>query len=155
MKLRDYHPGDIHAILDLFYLTVHSVNAADYTPAQLDAWAPENPDAARWALSLRAHDSVVAEEGGRLVGFADLEAPGHFDRLYVHKDFQSRGIGTALAEEIEARARRLGAEELAVEASITAKPFFEKRGYTLIRQQMVKRHGEDLTNFVMRKNLIG
>ena len=40
---------------------------------------------------------------------------------------------------------------LTVHASITARPFFERRGYTLIRPQWVERHGILLQNFVMQK----
>ncbi|GEA31614.1 hypothetical protein CDIOL_25370 [Clostridium diolis] len=42
---------------------------------------------------------------------------------------------------------------ITVEASITAKPFFEKRGYHIVRQQEVERKGQLLTNFVMKKLL--
>ena len=36
-------------------------------------------------------------------------------------------------------------------ASITARPFFEKRGYRVVKEQQVERHGVLLTNFVMEK----
>lgn len=42
---------------------------------------------------------------------------------------------------------------ITVEASITAKPFLEKRGYHIVRQQEVERKGQLLTNFVMKKLL--
>ncbi len=152
MTIRSYRPGDLEEILDLFYSTVHCVNAKDYSPAQLDAWAPRDLDAAVWGDSLAAHDTVVAEENGAVVGFGDLDGTAHFDRLYVHKGCQGQGVGTGIADEIERRALKHGAKELSVEASITARPFFEKRGYALEKQQTVERNGQALTNFVMRKN---
>ncbi len=42
---------------------------------------------------------------------------------------------------------------VSVEASITAKPFFEKLGYTLAERQTVIRHGESLTNYRMSRSL--
>ena len=39
MLLRAYRPGDCREMAALFYDTVHTVNARDYTPEQLDAWA--------------------------------------------------------------------------------------------------------------------
>ncbi len=39
MEIRSYAPSDIREMAALFYDTVHTVNARDYTPAQLDAWA--------------------------------------------------------------------------------------------------------------------
>jgi len=34
MELRKYQPDDYDSIIELFYDTVHTVNAADYTEAQ-------------------------------------------------------------------------------------------------------------------------
>ena len=36
-------------------------------------------------------------------------------------------------------------------ASRTAKPFFEKRGWRVVKEQQVERHGVLLTNFVMER----
>lgn len=70
MKIRRYEPGDLWQITALFYDTVHAVNAADYAPEQLDAWADGAPDLDRWNGSLLAHHSLVAVEGRDLiVGF--------------------------------------------------------------------------------------
>ena len=38
--------------------------------------------------------------------------------------------------------------------SITARPFFERRGYRVVREQQVERQGIMLTNFVMIKEKI-
>ena len=147
MVLRAYRPGDCPSLAALFYETVHTVNAADYTPDQLDAWANGKVDVSAWNDSFLAHRTLVAEEAGEIVGFADMDG-GYLDRLYVHKDFQRRGIASALCDALE------GASEAAVfttHASITAKPFFEKRGYRVVREQQVLRRGVLLTNFVMEK----
>lgn len=152
MELRAYRPEDLSEVLRLFYTTVHTVNARDYTQAQLAVWAPEQPDTARWAASLAAHRSFVAEENGLLAGFADLDAENsYFDRLYVSAAMQGRGVGTLLAGQIEKEAARLGLEKLFTDASITAKPFFARRGYRLVREQQVERGGILLTNFRMEK----
>ena len=39
MQLREYQPSDCAQMAELFYQTVHSVNAKNYTKEQLDAWA--------------------------------------------------------------------------------------------------------------------
>ena len=150
MQIRPYRPADLAEMAALFYDTVHTVNVADYTPRQLDAWATGQIDLAAWDASLRAHLSLVAEEGGRIVGFGDLDVVnGYLDRLYVHKDFQRRGVATALCDRLEAAAPG----RVYTHASITARPFFEKRGYCVRKEQQVERCGELLTNFVMEKLL--
>ena len=44
MILRPYRPSDLRELAELFYDTVHTVNAGDYTAEQLDAWADGAPD---------------------------------------------------------------------------------------------------------------
>ena len=149
MELRPYRPSDLPAVLGLFYDTVHSVNCGDYTPEQLDAWADGRPDPERWNQSLLSHHTLVAVEDGLLVGFGDMDGTGYLDRLYVHRDYLRRGVATALCDALE---RRLSHGVFTTHASITARPFFEGRGYTVLRPQTVYRHGVALTNFVMEKS---
>lgn len=150
MTLRPYRSADCPALARLFYDTVHSVNAADYTPAQQNAWATGTVDLAQWDQSFSAHHTLVAEENGQLVGFGDITADGYLDRLYVHKDHQRQGIAAALCTALEAAVQT---GTVTTHASITARPFFEKRGYRTVKQQQVLRNGVLLTNFVMEKPL--
>lgn len=147
MIIRTYRPSDCKAILALFYNTVHTVNAADYTQEQLDAWADGKADPKLWNASLTDHYSLVAEENGRIIAFGDIDSTGYLDRLYVHKDYQRHGAATAICDQLE----RSVSGKITTHASITAKPFFEKRGYHAVRAQQVERHGVLLTNFVMEK----
>ena len=148
MILRDYTPADCAQIIKLFYDTVHSVNAKDYTLEQLNAWATGAVDAAAWNASFLAHCTVVAVDGRVIIGFGDIDTNGYLDRLYVHRDYQRQGIATQICDALE---NSVGVSAIRTHASITAKPFFEKRGYQVIKEQQVERQGVYLTNFVMEK----
>ncbi len=150
VRLRRYTQRDLQQVLRLFYDTVHTVCTGDYTEEQLRAWAPWPPDYDRWQRSLSAQYTIVAEQGGQLVGFGDLALPGYLDRLYVHRDFQRQGVATRLCDMLERRAK---SPVIETHASITARPFFEKRGYTTWCEQRVCREGVILTNYAMRKPL--
>ena len=149
MTLRDYTKTDCAELAELFYDTVHTVNAKDYTQEQLDAWATGKVNLEAWNESFQAHHTVVAEMDGKIVGFGDMDETGYLDRLYVHKDYQRRGVAAAICDALEQRTK---AAEFTTHASITARPFFEKRGYTVAREQQVERGGVWLTNFVMKKS---
>lgn len=159
MKLRAYKPSDAVLLTELFYNTVHTVNKKDYTKEQLDVWADGRPDIEKWNASLLSHRTFVAveddPENGQetIVGFGDIDETGYLDRLYVHKDYQGRGIGAALCGALEACVSE-SVFCIRVHASITARPFFEKRGYQAVREQQVERGGILLTNFQMEKPLI-
>lgn len=151
IAIRPYRSQDCPALARLFYETVHSVCTQDYTPQQLDAWATGQVDLTAWDQSLQAHRSLVALDGDTIAGFADMDDSGYLDRLYVHRDYQRRGIASTLCTLLEAAVP--GA--VTTHASYTARPFFEKRGYRLVRQQQVLRQGIALTNFVMELPQIG
>lgn len=150
MTIRRYKSADCPALAKLFYDTVHAVNARDYTPEQLNAWASGSVDLRQWDSSLSKHFSLVAQEGGLIMGFGDMDPSGYLDRLYVHKDFQRQGIASALCDRLE---RAFPVERISTHASITAKPFFLSRGYAVMEEQPVCRAGVLLTNFVMEKRL--
>ena len=147
MLLRPYRTQDCPLLADLFYQTVHTVNARDYPEPQLDAWADGQIDLAAWDRSLSEHHTLVAELDGQIAGFADMADDGYLDRLYVHRDHQGQGIATALCDALE----QAVPGPYTTHASLTARPFFEQRGYRVVREQQVERKGILLTNFVMQK----
>ena len=152
INIRKYVTKDCKEIVELFKNTVHTINARDYNKEQLNSWAPEEINYMAWDKSLLEHYSIVAEKSGIIVGFGDIDSLGYFDRLYVHKDYQGKGIAAKIAGELETHALENGVQKIITHASITAKPFFEKRGYKVIKEQTVECRGQILTNFVMEKN---
>ena len=146
LHLRKYHPSDCQALAELFYDTVHTVCKNDYSEKQLYAWATGNIDLVKWNQSFRSHYTLVAEINGNIAGFGDIDLNGYLDRLYVHKDYQRRGIGSYICSILE---NMVDSDKIITHASITAKGFFEKRGYKVIKEQQVKRQGIILTNYIM------
>ena len=152
MKLRKYHPDDCKSVYELFYNTIHSVNAADYNVAQLNAWAPKDMDLEQWNKRLRRNDyAVVAEKDGVIVGIGTADDIGYFDLLYVHKDYQRMGVATLISNNLERYICGKGSKTITTDASITARPFFEKRGYIVLAEQNLECRGQYLTNYKMQK----
>lgn len=148
-KIRAYQRSDVREIMQLFWDTVHTVNRADYSEQQLDAWAPKTMAVKQWENSLAVHHSIVVEYNGTIIWFGDIILTGYLDRLYVHKDYQRMGVGTAIADRLEQYAADCRIPVVTTDASITAKPFFEKRGYRTVREQTVIRCGQALKNYRM------
>ncbi|MGM9970284.1 MAG: GNAT family N-acetyltransferase [Anaeroplasma sp.] len=148
MFLRMYNTSDCELLAELFYQTVHNVNAKNYTKEQLDVWATGNVNLDEWNKSFLKHFTVVAIKNEMVVGFGDIDKTGYLDRLYVHKDYQRQGIASAICDELE---KAVKGEKIITQASITAKPFFEHRGYRIIKKQQIIRNGIPLPNYVMEK----
>ncbi len=149
MFIREYTSSDCKQLAELFYQTVHVVNAKDYTNKQLDVWATGYVDLKEWNKLFLEHNTLVAIKNSIIVGFGDIDKSGYLDRLYVHKDYQGQGIATAICNKLE---QSVKACKIVTHASITAKPFFEKRGYRVIKEQQVIREGIALANYVMEKS---
>ena len=152
ITIRKYKPGDCAAMVKLFYDTVHTINARDYTKEQLNVWAKENVDLEAWNRSFLNNNTLIAEINGEIVGFADMDNSGYLDRLYVHKDFHRRGIAAALLNELERCAKETGILSFETYASITARSFFEKQGYTVEAENRIIRDGITLVNYKMVKS---
>ena len=148
MFIRKYESTDCKELAELFYNTVHTINAKDYTKEQLDAWASGQVDLEKWDQSFQEHFTVVAVENGIIVGFGDIDTTGYLDRLYIHKNNQRKGIATAICDQLESKVQG----KIVTHASVTDKPFFEKRGYKVLKEQQVVRKEIFLKNYVMEKN---
>ena len=150
MIIREYLPSDCKYLAELFYQTVHAINAKDYTDEQLNAWATGNIDINEWNQSLSEHFSLVAMKDNIIAGFGDIDRTGYLDKLYAHKDYQNQGIATAICDKLE---HTFSVSKITTHASITAKPFFLHRGYSIIKEQQVIRSNIPLTNYIMEKPL--
>ena len=96
----------------------------------------------RWK-SLLDNLAYVAIDKTQIVGFADM-----------NKDYQKQGIPSKLVQQLERDSEKIGLKKITTEASITAKPFFEKMGYQLIKEQNKKCASVILKNYLMEKFLI-
>ncbi len=153
IDIRRYRPGDLARLIALFRDTVRRINGRDYSQQQVMAWAPDEIDARRWMHRFDSKEVWVADLDGAPVGFVDVARDGLIDMLYVDADHQGIGIASLLLRTVEARARARGLLRLFTEASITARPFFEHRGFRVIAPQRVMRWAQEFLNYRMDKAL--
>ncbi|MFJ9694053.1 GNAT family N-acetyltransferase [Kitasatospora sp. NPDC101183] len=79
--------------------------------------------------------TAVAEDGGRVLGFASLEADppeGSLDMMFVEPEAIGRGVGRALFEHVRSEAAALGLHRLTIDADPNAEPFYLAMGATRI-----------------------
>ena len=153
MRLREYSRNDLPEVLSLFYETVHALGSPAFTPEQLDAWAPAVPDEASWQERLAFSSSFVAEHKDRLVGFGNVTALGLIDTLYVHQNAQKTGVGGALLMRLTAEAKSNGLRTVQTEANLAARPFFEKQGFRLTRENTKVVRGVEFRTYVMTMDI--
>jgi putative acetyltransferase len=149
--VREYRPDDLEAVVALFQRSVREVASRDYPPAQISAWAPEALDFEAWARRLETGGVFVYERNDQIVGFTRVDDTGCVDLLYVHPEVQRQGVARALFDRVISWAVSRGIRHLRSEVSITARPFFERIGFRVVRQQVVERGDVSLQNFRMER----
>jgi putative acetyltransferase len=152
-SLRPFLAADLPLLSEIRFAAIEELTAEDYDDAQRRAWASAADDDAEFARSLEKGLTLVALIGGGPVGFISLQDGGLIDQLYVHPAVARTGVASALVDAIEKLAAARGVATLVTEASDTAKPLFEKRGFAAERRNTIEIEGEYLGNTRMTKAL--
>lgn len=153
LKIRSYTAADFEEVVNIFTTSVHQLAFEHYDDRQRLAWAPLPPDIKYWTKRLNNVQTLVAEENGELLGFVSYEADGHIDLLFTSPKHARKGVATALYQEVESVLTNNGVKKLFTEASLVALPFFERKGFTIEGEEIVKRVGAELRRFGMSKVL--
>ncbi|GAB6870008.1 GNAT family N-acetyltransferase [Bacteroides rodentium JCM 16496] len=150
--IRIARQSDALELMSLFQETVLHINKRDYSEAEVADWASCGNDLSRIKEMIETHYFIVATNPqSQIVGFSSITQQGYLHSMFVHKDFQGKGIATILLNEIERYATATGIRRITSEVSLTARPFFEKRGYIVEVEQKRKANQLYLTNFWMAK----
>ncbi len=153
VSVRRFRDEDADATARIFFKAVHQGAAGHYDEAQRRAWAPRIPDLPTWRDRLGGQAVFVAERHGRIVGFMTLRPDGCIDLAFVAPDAMGTGVAKGLHEAILGEAARQQMTKLHTHASHLARPFFERQGWTVMREQTAERDGVRLTNFFMQTAL--
>lgn len=154
LALRPFLPVDTPVLAEIFRESVTDLTADDYSEAQQQAWLSRVDDLEEFAKRLGGQLTLIATLQGSPVGFASLAIGGKIDLMYVHPVAAGQGVGAMLADALEKLAGARGAEKLIVDASDTARGFFEKRGYVAQQRNSISVGDEWLANTTMHKKLV-
>ena len=153
IHIRLFREDDAPALSDVFFAAVRELASADYSPEQIEVWAPHEYDEARWAARMRKLQPFVAEAGGIIVGYADVQADGYIDHFFVSPTVARQGVGMALMRRLHDRATERAVAKLHAHVSVTARPFFAKCGFVVVEPRTEVVRGVELPTFHMRKSL--
>lgn len=151
MLIRKASEKDIPAITQLFKETIEAVNSKDYNGEQIKVWSAGHIYTDRWINRLTSQYFIVAVIDEVIVGFGSITPEGYLDMMYVHKNYQGIGIAYALVDELLANASKNNLSIVTSDVSITAKPFFEKKGFTVVTPQRKMMGGVEFLNYKMEK----
>lgn len=150
-QIRIYQHGDHAAIGEIFTAAVHEIASRDYSPEQCLAWASRAVNYDHWQKRCELKRPFVAVVNSTIAGFLELDPDGHIDCAYINPLFQRRGIMTSLVEHAVNTCFSLNINRVYVEASICARPLFDKCGFQQIAENSVTIRGIQLPNFTMER----
>lgn len=121
----------------------------DYTFRERTAWSNAVKKTKNWNKSIKEEYFIIAEIDGIIVGFSSMKNNDYLNLMYVHKDFTRKGIANKMFENIKSKSIELGGEKLSADVSKTARPFFEKQGFRVIKENQNLIDKEVITNYRM------
>lgn len=145
--------SDLAEMQQLYTETIQSVCKNDYDPKQIEVWISGVQNTERWLDVIQTQFVLLAIIATKTVGFGTLKNGNYIDFFYIHKDYQKQGIAHKLLTELELEAKRQHSKIITSDISITARPFFEKNGFTAKVKQRNVRLGVELINYKMEKEL--
>lgn len=151
ITIRDYAEGDARILWEIFYNTIRNINIRDYSQLEVEAWASDEQDPRLWEKRMRGISPFIAEIDKVPVGYSDLQSNGLIDHFFCHHEYQRQGVGRALMEHIFTIGKARGISRYHSEVSKTAKPFYERFGFSVVKEQTLDTGGQKLKNFLMEK----
>jgi putative acetyltransferase len=155
VSLRPYLPADARRCAEIFRASIAELAAEDYDEDQREAWASRADDEQAFGARLKDALTLLALIDGAVAGFASLKGADVIDMLFVDPEFARRSAGSTLIEALTKLAQARGAKRLTVDASDSAKPLFERQGFSAERRNLVRVGDQWLANTTMAKALAG
>lgn len=153
-RIRKAVEKDAPEMYEVLVDSIRGLTGGEYTARQQRAWINSvGREYFRTMIALEQHDVWVAEwSDGGMLAFAALHAD-EVSYLYVRSNYVGLGLGTQLITRMERTARRRGERKLYLRSSLTARGFYERRGFRVVREVMLFRQGVYLPSVVMEKDL--
>ena len=158
MKIRAARIEDAKCIVETHYDAIHNIASADYNKTILNTWhsgvTKSKIEKTKKIISNTEEEIFVCDDNGKVVGFSSI-VPNYNElrAVYVRADYNNKGIGTQLLQILEKRASELNLHRLQLHSSITAKRFYQKYGYGILRNGThTLSNGKKMDCILMEKN---
>ena len=151
IQIRPASLTDLAEIQELFRETINQVCKRDYSPEQIEVWISAAVDSRKWEQKISDQYFIVAEQNNMIIGFASLESGNYLDLLYVHYEHLRKGIASLLLDQIVKESINTGHDKIHSNVSITARSFFESKGFKIRKENKIMKEGVELINYLMSR----
>jgi putative acetyltransferase len=131
MIIRSMVPADTEAIHAIHGMCLQRTLLGHYTREQIEAWMAGRTPQGYLRAAEAGERFFVAEEAGAVVGYASWQ-DDELLSVFVHPDFQGRGIGSALMSACFDDAARGDATISIVKSALGAEAFYGRYGFLVV-----------------------
>lgn len=149
MIIRQANIDDLEEILMLFVDTINSTCKNEYTKEQIEVWTASAQNKEKWKNKIITQYFIVADIHKEIVGFGSLENDNYIDLIYVHKDHLRKGVANRILNTLKNKAQEYGNKYLTSDVSKTARPFFERNGFKVVKENEFDLNGVLISNYEM------
>jgi len=131
-KIREAIPSDSAKACEVLRRSISEICSLDYNnQSVIEEWLVNKTEnnVNKWIQSVNLY-SVVCTNDDLIVGFGAITLKGEILLIYLVPEALYKGNGKLMLEAMEERIISEGIEEIHTVSTITAKPFYERNGYT-------------------------
>ena len=140
MAIRSMMPADAGAVHSIHSACLERTLLGRYTSEQITAWMTGRTPQGYLRASEAGERFFIAEVDRTAVGFASWQ-DDQLLAVFVHPDFQGRGIGSALVSACFEDAERTGATISSVSSVLGAEAFYGRHGFLIVGSGSTSKHG--------------
>ncbi len=141
-RLRPGKPSDAQGLFAVHDRAVRELARGVYSDSQVESWVQGNSPE-RYVAAMREDGELFLVAVARLrgiVGFCAYKGE-EVRSLYIDPDWSRLGVGTSLLQRAEAAIAGAGHAKVVIGASLVGLPFYESRGYRVIRHRHWRSRG--------------
>ena len=140
MIVRAMAPSDADAIHAIHGMCLERTLLGRYTREQIEAWMAGRTPQGYLRAAAAGERFFVADDAGLVIGYACWQEDELLS-LFVHPDFQRRGIGSALLSACLEDATRRGAIISVVKSVLGAEEFYDHYGFAVVGSGSTTKRG--------------
>lgn len=137
MKVRLATPGEAEECWNIRNQAIRHGCQRCYSTAVIEAWTPEAmPE--NYRVVIAANPFFVVDGGNNrpvATGYLDV-SQGSVEAIFTSPDYIGKGFAGLILEMIKDEARKRGFKQLTLSSTPNAQSFYEKHGFTLLRESL-------------------
>ena len=139
VQLRRMSTNNVDEIINVHKKSVYGLCKDFYTEEQMKVWTGMFSAKIGEGLVNPDNIGIVVIEKSSIVGYGffnkkDKEVKG----IYLIPDVAQKGVGYKILSELESIAKEYGLDELVLNSTLNAVAFYEKCGYTKVRNELLQ-----------------